>query len=79
MEYDVMPPSIIANDLDKILVHYNGTKYKFDASTGGNNWAKGHHTEGAEIIDAIGTEAESCDCSQEFQITHHLVVVQVQD
>lgn len=34
----------------------------------GNNWAKGHYTEGAELIDSVldivRKEAESCDCLQ---------------
>ena len=34
----------------------------------GNNWAKGHYTEGAELVDAVldvvRKEAESCDCLQ---------------
>ena len=39
------------------------------AQTGaGNNWAKGHYTEGAELIDSVldivRKEAESCDCLQ---------------
>ncbi|RZC39376.1 Tubulin C domain containing protein [Asbolus verrucosus] len=42
----------------------------------GNNWAKGHYTEGAEIADAtldiIRKEAEGCDCLQGFQIVHSL-------
>ena len=42
----------------------------------GNNWAKGHYTEGAELIDSVldvvRKEAESCDCLQGFQITHSL-------
>ena len=42
----------------------------------GNNWAKGHYTEGAELIDSIldvvRKEAESCDCMQGFQLTHSL-------
>jgi len=42
----------------------------------GNNWAKGHYTEGAELIDDImdivRREAEACDCVQGFQITHSL-------
>merc|ERR1739845_213424 len=43
---------------------------------GGNNWAKGHYTEGAELIDSVldvvRKEAEGCDCLQGFQITHSL-------
>jgi tubulin beta len=37
-------------------------------SGAGNNWAKGHYTEGAELIDAVldvvRKEAENCDCLQ---------------
>eukprot|EP01083_Nonionella_stella_P179724 638961_1 len=48
----------------------------FGASGAGNNWAKGHYTEGAELIDSVldvvRKEAESCDCLQGFQITHSL-------
>ncbi|KAG6774726.1 hypothetical protein POTOM_022092 [Populus tomentosa] len=39
-------------------------------SGAGNNWAKGHYTEGAELIDAVldvvRKEAENCDCLQGF-------------
>jgi tubulin beta len=42
----------------------------------GNNWAKGHYTEGAELLDyatdVIRKEAESCDCLQGFQLCHSL-------
>ncbi|XP_045466141.1 tubulin beta-4A chain-like [Harmonia axyridis] len=42
----------------------------------GNNWAKGHYTNGAEIVDAvmdiIRKECEGCDCLQGFQLTHSL-------
>ena len=42
----------------------------------GNNWAKGHYTEGAELIDnvmdAIRKESEGCDCLQGFQLTQSL-------
>ncbi|KAL3270715.1 hypothetical protein HHI36_021243 [Cryptolaemus montrouzieri] len=42
----------------------------------GNNWAKGHYTNGAEIIDSvldiIRKECEGCDCLQGFQLTHSL-------
>lgn len=38
--------------------------------------AKGHYTEGAELIDSVldvvRKESESCDCLQGFQITHSL-------
>ncbi|KAK9880632.1 hypothetical protein WA026_011873 [Henosepilachna vigintioctopunctata] len=47
-------------------------------STGGagNNWAKGHYTNGAEIIDSVldivRKECEGCDQLQGFQLTHSL-------
>ncbi|XP_040588788.1 tubulin beta-1 chain isoform X1 [Mesocricetus auratus] len=45
-------------------------------SGAGNNWAKGHYTEGAELIenvmDAVRKESEGCDCLQGFQIVHSL-------
>ncbi|KAI1263672.1 tubulin beta chain [Xylariaceae sp. FL1019] len=45
-------------------------------SGAGNNWAKGFHTEGVEIldqvIDVVRREAESCDSLQGFQFSHSL-------
>lgn len=45
-------------------------------SGAGNNWAKGHYTEGAELVDSVldvvRKEAEGCDCLQGFQLTHSL-------
>ncbi|CAG8807132.1 5168_t:CDS:2, partial [Gigaspora margarita] len=50
--------------------------FVFGQSGAGNNWAKGHYTEGAELVDTVldvvRKEAESCDCLQGFQITHSL-------
>jgi len=48
----------------------------FGQSGAGNNWAKGHYTEGAELVDgimeAIRKEAEQCDVLQGFQTTHSM-------
>ena len=42
----------------------------------GNNWAKGHYTEGAELVeptlDIVRRQAESCDCLQGIQLMHSL-------
>ena len=42
----------------------------------GNCWAKGHYTEGAELVDnvmeVVRKETEGCDCLQGFQLTHSL-------
>eukprot|EP01133_Synstelium_polycarpum_P012644 gene12644-14852_t len=45
-------------------------------SGAGNNWAKGHYTEGVELVDSVldvvRKEAEGCDCLQGFQVTHSI-------
>ncbi|XP_041375430.1 tubulin beta chain-like isoform X2 [Gigantopelta aegis] len=48
----------------------------FGKSSAGNNFAKGHYTDGAElmesVLDVTRKEAEGCDCLQGFQITHSI-------
>jgi len=50
--------------------------YIFGHAGAGNNWAKGHYTEGAELVEAvmdvIRKESEGCDRLQGFQFTHSL-------
>ncbi|EDW15474.2 tubulin beta chain isoform X1 [Drosophila mojavensis] len=50
--------------------------FVFGQSGAGNNWAKGHYTEGAELIDSVlevmRKESEGCDCLQGFQLAHSL-------
>ncbi|CAF1731440.1 BnaCnng67810D [Brassica napus] len=50
--------------------------FVFGQSGAGNNWAKGHYTEGAELIDSVldvvRKEAENSDCLQGFQVCHSL-------
>uniref|UniRef100_A0A2K6MA95 Tubulin/FtsZ GTPase domain-containing protein n=1 Tax=Rhinopithecus bieti TaxID=61621 RepID=A0A2K6MA95_RHIBE len=50
--------------------------FLFDPSGAGNNWAKGHYTQGAKLVysflDVVWKEAESFDCLQGFQLTHSL-------
>merc|ERR1712166_104343 len=50
--------------------------FVFGQSGAGNNWVKGHYTEGAELVDSVldvvRKESESCDCLQGFQLTHSL-------
>lgn len=42
----------------------------------GNNWARGHYTEGAELIDCVldvtRRQVENCDCLQGFQMVHSI-------
>jgi len=50
--------------------------FVFGQSGAGNNWAKGHYTEGAELVDSVmdvvRKECEGCDCIQGFQLAHSL-------
>jgi len=50
--------------------------YVFGQSGAGNNWAKGHYTEGAELVDnvmdVVRKESENCDSLQGFQLTHSI-------
>ena len=50
--------------------------FVFGQSGAGNNWAKGHYTEGAELVDSVmdvvRKEAEGADSLQGFQFTHSL-------
>lgn len=50
--------------------------FVYGQSGAGNNWAKGHYTEGAELVDVImdvvRRESENCDCLQGFQLTHSI-------
>nr|P12458.1 RecName: Full=Tubulin beta-2 chain; AltName: Full=Tubulin beta-major chain [Physarum polycephalum]AAA29977.1 major beta tubulin of mitotic spindle [Physarum polycephalum] len=67
--------------LDSIRASSIGSMFRPDNFThaqsgAGNNWAKGHYTEGAElvesVVDVVRKEAENCDCLQGFQICHSL-------
>ena len=50
--------------------------FVYGQSGAGNNWAKGHYTEGAELVDhvldVVRMEAEGSDCLQGFQLAHSL-------
>nr|AJA30090.1 beta-tubulin [Agmasoma penaei] len=66
---------------DTILSGPCGSLFKpdclvFGESGAGNNWAKGHYTEGADLVEqaleSIRREVEMTDCLQGFQMTHSL-------
>ena len=48
----------------------------FGQSGAGNSFAKGHYTEGAELVDSVldvvRKEAEGCDALQGFDLVHSL-------
>jgi len=67
--------------MDVIKASSIGSVYKpdnmcFGANGAGNNWAKGHYTEGAELVeevlDKVRKEIEQCDAPQGFQLFHSL-------
>uniref|UniRef100_A0A182RFR3 Tubulin beta chain n=1 Tax=Anopheles funestus TaxID=62324 RepID=A0A182RFR3_ANOFN len=45
-------------------------------TSAGNNWARGYHTEGAELLDQLEDctrrMVEGCDCLQGFQLVHSI-------
>lgn len=55
---------------------FHPDNFIYGQSGAGNNWAKGHYTEGAELVesclDVVRKEAETCDVLQGFQVTHSL-------
>jgi tubulin beta len=65
--------AIKAGPLGKL---FRPDNFVFGQNGAGNNWAKGHYTEGAELIESvlevIRKEAEGCDALQGFQLTHSL-------
>eukprot|EP00924_Labyrinthula_sp_SR-Ha-C_P009079 augustus_masked-scaffold_2-processed-gene-12.8-mRNA-1 protein AED:0.20 eAED:0.20 QI:0/-1/0/1/-1/1/1/0/444 len=73
---DLEPGTMDAVKSSSIGNLFRPDNFVFGQSGAGNNWAKGHYTEGAELIDevldVVRKEAESCDCLQGFQITHSL-------
>jgi len=73
---DLEPGTVDVIKASPVGTLFKPDNFVFGASGAGNNWAKGHYTEGAELIeealDVVRKEVENCDCPQGFQITHSL-------
>ncbi|XP_038848066.1 tubulin beta-4 chain-like isoform X6 [Salvelinus namaycush] len=80
-----VPRSILVDlepgTMDSVRCGHIGHLFKpdnfiFGHSGAGNNWAKGHYTEGAELVEAVmdvvRKEADNCDCLQGFQLFKRL-------
>ncbi len=79
-------PRAILIDLEPEVIEYvQATPFgqlfqpeNFVSGQGGtcNNWAKGHYTEGSELMESVlelvRKEAEACDCLQGFQLSHSI-------
>ena len=73
---DLEPGTTDAIRSGKLGAIFRPDNFIFGQSGSGNNWAKGHYTEGAEMIESVlevvRKEAEGCECLQGFQLTHSL-------
>lgn len=72
-----LEPGVLHNlRASKLGPMFRPDNFVFGKSGAGNNWAKGHYTEGAELIEAVldvvHREAEACDVLQGFQVSHSL-------
>ncbi|XP_032758343.1 tubulin beta-1 chain [Rattus rattus] len=73
---DLEPGTMDSIRSSRLGILFQPDSFVHGNSGAGNNWAKGHYTEGAELIetvmDVVRRESESCDCLQGFQIVHSL-------
>ncbi|KAH3672953.1 hypothetical protein WICPIJ_009962 [Wickerhamomyces pijperi] len=73
---DLEPGTIDSVKTSNIGSLFRPDNFIYGQSSAGNVWAKGHYTEGAELVDSVldivRREAEGCDSLQGFQITHSL-------
>ncbi|KAJ2230257.1 Tubulin beta chain (Beta tubulin) [Coemansia sp. RSA 485] len=73
---DLEPGTIDAIRQDKFREFFRPDNFIHAQSGAGNVWAKGHYTEGAELVDSVldvvRKEAENSDSLQGFQFTHSL-------
>jgi tubulin beta len=73
---DLEPGTMEAAKASEYGKLYRPDNFIYGQSGAGNNWAKGHYTEGAELIenvlDVLRKEAENCDSLSGFQVTHSL-------
>ncbi|XP_028410041.1 tubulin beta chain-like [Dendronephthya gigantea] len=74
--FDLEPGTMDAIRAGPYGQNFRPDNFVFGYSGAGNNWAKGHYTEGAELLDTVldnvRREAENCECLQGFQLAHSL-------
>ncbi|CAB4000349.1 tubulin beta-1 chain [Paramuricea clavata] len=74
--FDLEPGTMDAVRAGPYGQNFRPDNFVFGYSGAGNNWAKGHYTEGAELLDTVldnvRREAENCECLQGFQLAHSL-------
>jgi tubulin beta len=76
VNFDLEPGVLDVIKASEVGKLFKPDNYVNGTSGAGNNWAKGHYTEGAELIDEVmeqvRKESEGCDCLQGFQIAHSI-------
>jgi len=76
INFDLEPGVIDKIKHGQIHGMFSPSSFVHAQSGAGNNWAKGHYTEGAELIDevmdATRKAAEDCDLLQGFQVCHSI-------
>ena len=70
---DLEPGTSAALKAGKYGGLFNPECFIFGQNGAGNNWAKGHYTEGAELVDQVmeqvRKQSEACEMLQGFQMT----------
>jgi tubulin beta len=73
---DLEPGPIASVKSGPLCEFFDKERFFFGQSGADNNWAMGHYSEGAELVDsvlaAVRRELERCDSLQGFQLTHLL-------
>ena len=76
INFDLEPGVLDKLKAGAIKEMFSPSSFVHAQSGAGNNWAKGHYTEGAELIDqvmdATRKQAEDCDLLQGFQVCHSI-------
>lgn len=73
---DLEPGTMDAARSSPMGTVFRPDNFVYGQNGAGNNWAKGHYTEGAELVEqvleVVRKETEGSDCLQGFQLTHSL-------
>uniref|UniRef100_A0A452SZX3 Tubulin beta chain n=1 Tax=Ursus maritimus TaxID=29073 RepID=A0A452SZX3_URSMA len=70
---DLEPGTMDSIRSGKLGALFHPDSFIYGNSGAGNNWAKGHYTEGAELAESVLDAVRSaCDCLQGFQLVHSL-------
>ena len=66
-------------EVQSLCLIFRPHNFVFSQSGAVNNWAKGHYTEGAELIDLVlhivRKEAENCDCLKGIKLSCNFMFV----